>query len=192
MVLLIFGLIIFLGAHSIGIFAEDWRRRQILHFGVSGWKGGFALASLVGLILIIIGFGETRTNPVLLYAPADWLRHLNVFWTLIAFVLVAAAYTPRNRLKARVGHPMLAGVAIWAFGHLLAIGTLSDVILFGAFLLWALTDFGVCTARDRRTGKVYPPGSRRGDAVAIVVGVVSWIVFALWLHRWLIGVNPLA
>jgi uncharacterized membrane protein len=192
MILLILGLIIFLGTHSIGIFAEDWRRRQILHFGVQGWKGRFALASLAGLILIIVGFGDARTTPILLYAPPDWLRRLNILWTLIAFVLVTAAYAPRNRIKAWIGHPMLAGVAIWAFGHLLAVGTLSDVVLFGAFLLWALTNFVVSHVRDHRAGTVYPAGTRQGDVTTIMVGVVIWIVFAVWLHGWLIGVNPLA
>lgn len=192
MLLLILGLIIFLGVHSLGIFAEDWRRRQILHFGAAGWKGRFALVSLVGFIMIIVGFGEARVTPVLIYAPSDWLRHLNILWTLIASVLVAAAYTPGTRIKARIGHPMLAGVAIWAFGHLLAVGTLSDVVLFGAFLLWAVVDFVVSSLRDRRAGTIYPPGSRQGDIVAITVGVVVWIAFAIWLHRWLIGVNPLA
>jgi uncharacterized membrane protein len=192
MILLIFGLAIFLGTHSIGIFAEDWRQRQILHFGAPGWKGCFALVSLAGLILIIIGFGEARTTPILIYAPPDWLRHLNILWTLIAFVLVTAAYAPRNRIKARIGHPMLAGVAIWAFGHLLAVGTLSDVVLFGAFLVWAITDFVVSIARDCRAGTVYPPGTRQGDVTTIVVGMSTWIAVAFWLHRWLIDVNPLA
>jgi uncharacterized membrane protein len=189
---LILGLIIFLGTHSVGVFAADWRQRQIRRFGLPAWKGCFALASLVGLILIISGFGATRTTPILLYAPPSWLRHLNILWTLIAFVLVAAAYVPGNRFKARIGHPMLAGVAIWAFGHLLAIGMLSDVMLFGAFLVWALTDFVVSRVRDRRAGTVYPPGARQGDVRAIVVGVIIWVAFAVWLHRWLIGVNPLA
>ena len=177
------GLILFLGIHSIDIFAEDWRQRQILRLGVPAWKGLFALASLVGLILIIIGFGAARTTPVLLYVPPGWLRHLNSLWTLIAFVLVTAAYVPRNHLKARIGHPMLAGVAIWAFGHLLAIGMLSDVMLFGAFLVWAITDFVVSRRRDRRAGTVYPPGARQGDVVTIAVGVIIWVAFAFWLHR---------
>jgi uncharacterized membrane protein len=191
MILLILGLIIFLGTHSVNIYAEDWRRRQIVYFGEQGWKGRYALASLAGLILIIIGFGEARATSVLVYVPPNWLRYLNILWTLIAFVLVTAAYTPHNRFKARIGHPMLAGVAIWAFGHLLAIGMLSDVVLFGAFLLWALTDFVVSRVRDRRLGTVYPAGTRQGDVTTIVVGVIIWIVFAFWLHRWLIGVDPL-
>jgi uncharacterized membrane protein len=192
MLLLILGLVIFLGVHSIRIFANDWRRRQILHLGEGRWKGLFALASLVGLVLIIVGFGAARSNPAVLYAPPAWLRHLNSFLTLIAFVLVAAAYAPRNHIKARIGHPMLAGVKTWAFGHLLAIGMLRDVVLFGAFLLWAIADFVVSRRRDRAAGVIYPAGSLTGDVVAIVVGVIVWMAFAFWLHTLLIGVNPLA
>ena len=155
-------------------------------------EGLFALASLVGLILIIIGFGAAQTTLVLVYAPPAWLRHLNIVLTLIAFVLVTAAYVPRNCFKARIGHPMLAGVTIWAFGHLLAIGMLRDVMLFGAFLAWAGADFVVSRRRDRRTGTIYPPGERQGDVVTIAVGVVAWAAFAFWLHDSLIGVDPLA
>ena len=192
MLLLVLGLVIFLGAHSIRIFGSDWRRRQIARLGEGPWKGLFALVSLVGLILIIIGFAAARTNPVLLYAPPAWLRHLNIFLTLIAFVLVAAAYVPGNHIKEKIGHPMLAGVKIWAFGHLLAIGMLRDVVLFGAFLVWAIADFVVSRRRDRTAGVIYPAGSLTGDVIAVVVGLIIWAAFAFWLHTLLIGVNPLA
>ncbi|HEY1857407.1 NnrU family protein [Acidocella sp.] len=192
MLLLILGLIIFLGAHSIHIVAADWRQRQIERFGAGAWKGLFALTSLVGLILMIGGFNAAQETLVLLYAPPDWLRHLNSILTLIAFVLVTAAYVPRNHIKERIGHPMLAGVKIWAFGHLLAIGMLRDVVLFGAFLIWAIVAFVVSRRRDRRAGTVYPRGARQGDVITIVVGLILWAAFALWLHKWLIGVNPLA
>ena len=141
---------------------------------------------------MIGGFSTAQETLVLLYAPPDWLRHLNSVLTLIAFVLVTAAYVPRNHFKERIGHPMLAGVKIWALGHLLAIGMLRDVVLFGAFLVWAIVAFVVSRRRDRRAGTVYPRGSRQGDVTTIVVGVILWAVFALWLHKWLIGVNPLA
>jgi uncharacterized membrane protein len=192
MLLLILGLVIFLGVHSIRIFANEWRRRQIARLGEGPWKGLFALASLVGLILIIIGFGAARMNPVLLYAPPVWLRHLNIFLTLIAFVLVAAAYVPGNHIKEKIGHPMLAGVKIWAFGHLLAIGMLRDVVLFGAFLAWTIADFVVSRRRDRVAAVIYPAGSLTGDVIAVVVGLIIWVAFAFWLHTLLIGVNPLA
>ncbi|MEO5831102.1 MAG: NnrU family protein, partial [Rhodanobacter sp.] len=90
------------------------------------------------------------------------------------------------------GHPMLLGVKVWAFGHLLATGMLRDVVLFGAFLLWAVVLFIVSRRRDRRNGTVYPAGTLAGNGMAVVAGAVTWIVFALWLHLWLIGVKPMA
>jgi uncharacterized membrane protein len=192
MLLLILGLVIFLGVHSIGIFANDWRRQQIRRVGEGPWKGLFALASVIGLILIIVGFGAARMNPVLLYVPPAWLRHLNMLFTLIAFVLVAAAYSPPNHIKAKIGHPMLAGVKAWALGHLLAIGMLRDVVLFGAFLVWAIADFAVSRRHDRAAGAVYPAGSVAGDIAAVIIGLVVWVVVAFWLHTVLFGVNPLA
>jgi len=129
---------------------------------------------------------------VLLYAPPAWLRHLNIFLTLIAFVLIAAAYVPRNHIKETIGHPMLAGVKTWAFGHLLAIGMVHDVVVFGPFLVWAIVDFVVSRRRDRIAGTVYPSGSLTGDLIAVVAGVVGWTVIAFWLHQILFGLDPLA
>jgi uncharacterized membrane protein len=190
MTLLILGLVIFLGVHSIRIFANDWRRRQVARLGEGPWKGLYSLVSLIGLVLIIVGFGASRMNPVLLYVPPAWLRHLNIVFTLIAFVLVAAAYVPRNHFKEKIGHPMLAGVK--ALGHLLSIGMLRDVVLFGAFLVWAIVDFVVSRRRDRVMRVVYPAASVTGDVIAVVIGVVAWAAIAFWLHELLIGVNPLA
>jgi uncharacterized membrane protein len=191
MAILILGLVIFLGVHSIRIFAYDWRQRQITRIGEGPWKGLYSLVSAIGFVLIIVGFCQARMNPVLLYAPPAWLRHLNTLFTLISFVLVAAAYSPRNHIKARIGHPMVAGTKIWAFGHLLAIGMLRDVVLFGAFLLWAIVDFAVSRRRDRAAGVIYSAGTLTGDAVAVLAGVIVWAAFAFWLHKLLIGVNPL-
>ncbi len=192
MTILVLGLLLFLGAHSLRIFADGWRARQIERLGANAWKGIIALVSIVGFVLIVWGFGLARHNPVLLYSPPLWLRHVNALFTLIAFVLIFAAYVPGNHLKAKFGHPMLAGVKLWAFGHLLAIGMLRDVVLFGAFLVWAIVDFIISRRRDRRSGVVYPAGTVRGDAIAIVIGVVAWAVFAFWLHARWIGVNPFA
>lgn len=191
MTLLIVGLVLFLGVHSVRIFADGWRSRMMARLGEKGWKGLYSLVSIAGFVLLIYGFGLARQQAVLLYVPPLWLRHLNALFTLIAFVLVAAAYVPRNHFKAKLGHPMLAGVKTWSFGHLLATGMLHDVVLFGAFLLWAVVDFVVSRRRDRLNGTVYPAGTLRGDVVAVVVGVVGWAVFAFALHgRW-IGVNPM-
>jgi len=191
MSILILGLLIFLGTHSLRAFADGWRTRQIARLGEKPWKGLYALASLIGFVLICWGFGLARAQPVHLYTPPLALRHLNALFTLVAFVLLAAAYVPRNHLKARFGHPMLLGVKVWAFGHLLATGMLHDVVLFGAFLLWAVVLFVVSRRRDRRAGTAYPGGTLGGDAATVVIGVVTWAIFMLWLHLWLIGVNPM-
>jgi uncharacterized membrane protein len=191
MTLLILGLLVFLGVHSLRIFADGWRSRQLARLGEMRWKGLYALVSLLGFVMLCWGFGLARQQPVMLYVPPMALRHLNALFTLLAFVLIAAAYVPRNHFKAKFGHPMLLGVKAWAFGHLLATGMLRDVVLFGAFLLWAVVLFIVSRRRDRRTGTIYPAGTLAGDAIAVVVGVVAWAVFALWLHLWLIGVNPM-
>ena len=191
MVLLILGLVIFLGAHSIRIFANDWRSRQLARIGEKRWKGLYTLASIVGFVMICWGFGLARHQPVLLYVPPLWLRHLNALFTLLAFMLVAAAYVPNNHFKARLGHPMLAGVKTWAFGHLLATGMLHDVLLFGAFLLWAVVDFVSARRRDRLAGVTYPAGTTKGDIITVAAGIVGWAVFAFALHGWLIGVKPM-
>lgn len=191
MLVLILGLVLFLGVHSVRIFANDWRSRQLSRLGEKGWKGLYAAISIVGFVLIVWGFGLARQQPVLLYVPPMGLRHLNALFTLLAFVLIAAAYVPGNHIKAKLGHPMLAGVKTWAFGHLLATGMLHDVVLFGAFLLWAVADFVTNRRRDRLAGTVYPAGHLKGDVLTVLIGVIGWAVFAFVLHAWLIGVNPL-
>lgn len=192
MSVLIFGLVIFLGMHSLRIFVPDWREKQIARLGVLPWKALYSIVSIVGFVILAWGFGLARQHPALLYVPPMWLRHLNALFTLAAFVLLAAAYVPHNRLKAKLGHPMLLAVKVWALGHLLATGMLRDVVLFGAFLAWAIALFAVSRRRDRLTGTTYPAGTLRGNVTTVVVGVVAWAIFAFWLHQALIGVNPLA
>jgi uncharacterized membrane protein len=189
---LLLGLLIFLGMHSVRIFADDFRKRTIAKIGEGGWKGLYAVVSIAGFVLIVWGFGLARQQPTLLYAPPMALKHANALFTLIAFVLVAAAYVPRNHIKAAVGHPMLAGTKVWALGHLLAIGFLHDVVLFGSFLIWAVILFVVSRRRDRQNGVVYPRGGVIGDLITVVVALGAWAGFAFWAHLHWIGVNPFA
>jgi uncharacterized membrane protein len=191
MLVLILGLILFIGLHSIRIVADGWRTRQIERIGANRWKGIYSILAIIGLVLIIWGFGLARQNPVLLYVPPLWLRHFNGLLVLIAFIFFAAARVPNNHLKAKFGHPQTLAVKIWAFGHLLATGMLHDVVLFGSFLVWSIALYATARARDRRAGTVYPPGTVKGDVLIVVIGAVVWALFAFWLHTLLIGVNPL-
>lgn len=190
MAMLILGLVLFLGVHSLRVFADGWRTRQIARLGPLGWKALYGLLSLAGFALLVWGFGQARQHPVLLWVPPLALRHLNALFTLLAFVLLAAAYVPGNAIRARIGHPMLAAVKLWAFGHLLATGMLHDVVLFGAFLCWAVVDFMVSRRRDRAAGVTYPKGPASRTVLTVALGVAAWAVFAFGLHRLIVGVSP--
>jgi uncharacterized membrane protein len=188
---LLLGLVLFLGVHSVRIFADGWRRQMLQKVGEAAYKGIYTVLSLGGFGLIIWGFGMARETPMQLWAPPVALRHLALLLTLVAFVFLAAAYTPRNAIKARVHHPMVLGVKTWAFAHLLVNGNLAHVILFGSFLLWAVADFIAARKRDRAQGVVYAAGTRSGTVRAVVIGAGAWVLFAFWLHGWLIGIRPM-
>jgi len=187
--LLIIGLALFLGVHSVRIVADGSRTAIVERFGARSWKALYSMVALLGLVLIVYGYGEARAAPVLLWSPPAWTRHLAALLTLIGFILVTAAYVPGNTIKAAIGHPMVAGVKVWAFAHLIATGTLAAAVLFGSFLVWAIVDFASSRRRDRLIGAVRA-GTHARAFVAVAVGVVLWAVFAFWLHRVLIGVAP--
>lgn len=188
--ILILGLVLFLGVHSVRIVADGWRSATIARIGEGAWKGVYSVLSIAGFVLIVWGYGLARQAPVVLWSPPVAMRHVASLLTLLAFVLLFAAYVPRNAIKAKLKHPMVLAVKVWAFAHLLSNGTLADVLLFGAFLLWAVLDFRSARGRDRAAGTVYPAGTMAGTAGAVVVGVAAWVAFALWLHAAWIGVAP--
>ncbi|HUH59913.1 MAG TPA: NnrU family protein [Candidimonas sp.] len=192
MTLFILGLVIFLGTHSVRIVADDWRTEQRARHGERTWKLAYSLVSAVGLVLIIWGYGMARQDPTPIWAPPVATRHIASLLTLISFVLLAAAYVPRNGLKAALHHPMVLGVALWAVAHLLANGTLADIVLFASFLVWSLWSYAAARKRDRLENTLYPAGTPKGTAISVVVGILAWTIFALWLHVPLIGVYPFA
>lgn len=192
MSLLILGLIVFLGLHSIRIVADHWRSVQIRRLGEGTWKVMYTLLSLAGLVLIVVGYGRTRVDPIVLWTPPLWTYHLTIALTLPAFILIVAGNVPRNSFKRWLGHPMLAGTKLWAFAHLISNGRLGDVLLFGGFLVWAVVCFISARRRDRRAGVVYKRGNTRGNLIAVLGGIGLWALFAWVLHGWLIGVQPLA
>jgi uncharacterized membrane protein len=146
--------------------------------------------SIAGFALLVWGFGAARQQPVVLWASPTWLRHVAALLTLGSFVLLVAAYVPGNGIKARVHHPMTLGVKVWAFAHLIANNTLADLLLFGGFLVWSIAVYAAAQRRDRVQGTTYPPGSASRTVLTVVIGIVAWLVFALWLHGPLIGVRP--
>ena len=190
MTALILGLLLFLGVHSVRIVAEGWRSRTLARLGEGRWKGLYTVVSLAGFALIVWGYGQARAAPVLLWASPLWTRHLAALLMLLAMVLLAAAYVPGNAFKARLHHPMVLSVKVWAIAHLLANNTLADLLLFGSFTVWAVLNFRSARQRDRAAGTVYPAGRAAATAVTVAVGLLAWAVLAFWAHGWLIGVRP--
>ena len=187
---LILGLLMFLGMHSARIVAEGWRTQVIAQRGPGAWKGLYTVVSLVGFGLIIWGYGQARLTPVVLWNAPVWGRHLAGLLMLVALLLLAAAQVPGNGIKARVHHPMVLGVKVWALAHLLANNTLADVLLFGSFLVWAVLSFRAARQRDRVGQVVYAPGRAGPTVVTVLLGVALWAGFAFWAHGAWIGVRP--
>ena len=188
--ILVLGLVLLLGVHSTRLVAPACRDQCVARWGLTPWKIAYAVLSLIGFVLIAQGYGAARMEPVLLWSPPVWTRHLAALLTLPAFVLIVSAYLPGTRIRAKLGHPMVAGVKIWAFAHLICNGTLADLLLFGSFLVWSVVMFATLRRRDRATGVQRPAGSATRDAIAVVIGVLAWAAFAGWLHLMLIGVRP--
>lgn len=185
MALLILGLVIFLGAHTFTTF-RDSRSALVARLGSNGYRGVFSLVAGVGLILIIWGFGRYRAEGLIpVWYPPAGMRHLTMLLVWIAFVSLAAAYSPAGKIKGLLRHPMLVGIKAWALGHLLANGDLGGMILFAAFLLWAVYDR---IALKRRGDNGAPRhGFAIGDGIAVAGGTAAYVAMIL-LHPVLIGV----
>ena len=191
MALLILGLVLFLGVHSTRIVAEGWRTQMRARVGELPWKGIYSAVSIAGFVLLVWGYGLARQQPVVLWTPPRGMNHLAALLMVIAFVLLVATYVPRNAIKAKVHHPMVLSVKVWSLAHLLSNGTLADVVLFGAFLVWAVFSFRAARGRDRAANTVYASGTASGTALTVGVGLAAWAGFAFWAHAALIGVRPL-
>jgi uncharacterized membrane protein len=191
MTTLIIGLIIFMAVHSVRIYGEGFRTQLIARLGSLGWKGVYSVASVLGLVLIASGYGELRQTPVVLWESPAWISHPVSLLMLLASIFLVAAYVPRNGIRAKVRHPMVIGVKIWAFSHLLANGTLADVLVFGSFLIWAVLSFRAARRRDHGHGDIFAKSLLLGTLATVGIGVGLWAWFVFHGHAWLIGVQPI-
>jgi uncharacterized membrane protein len=194
MLLLILGLTLFLGTHAFTM-ARGPRAALVGRLGEGPYKGLYSLLSLAGIVLIAYGFGRYRADAwINLWDPPVWTRHLSLILVWLGFVFVAAAYAP-GRIKRALKHPMLAGVKIWAFAHLISNGDLGSLLLFGAILAWAvIARISLKRRQDvvrDHGGPAVQPSGWRNDAIALAAGTVLWFTFARWLHPSWIGVPVL-
>lgn len=189
MTLLVLGLLLFLGVHSVSIFAPAWRDGMAARLGEKAWKGAYSLVALAGFALLLYGYAAARAAPVVLWVPPAGMRHLALLLMLPVFPLLLATYLP-GRISRAAKHPMLVATKAWALAHLLANGMLADVVLFGGLLAWAVADR---ISLKRRTPRPLPgaPASRANDGIAVVLGLALYVGFVLALHETLFGVSPL-
>lgn len=187
MILLLAGLSLFIGVHSISLVNETWRNHGAQRFGEQLWKAVYSVIALAGLVMIIYGYGESRAVYGELYASPEWLHTVAVLLMIPVFPLILAAYLP-GRIRTAVGHPMLTGTIIWGAAHLLANGGIADIILFGSLLLWSIADR---LSLARRPGRPVPaaPPSPVNDIIAVVLGLALYLLMTFRLHELLFGVE---
>ena len=187
LVVMILGLVLFFAAHTLTT-QRDLRARFVASMGEGGYKIGYAAVSLAGLVLIIWGFAHYRATGMWnIWYPPKFLKHLNVALMLPATILVVASYI-RGRIYQKVKHPMLSGIKLWAFGHLLANGDLGGIILFGSFLAWAVFDRISLKHRADAGGPPIPVGGATNDLIAVAVGFVAYLALAFAFHPVVIGI----
>jgi uncharacterized membrane protein len=193
MILLVLGLALFIGVHGFTM-ARERRAAAIARFGDGPYKIAYSVLSLVGIVLISIGFGQYRQDHHFqVWDPPVWTRHLALLLVLPAFVMFVAAYFP-GRIKRTLKHPMLAGIKLWALAHLLANGDLGSMLLFGSLLAWAVAARISVKRRDEvvpHGGPAAAPAGARNDLTAIGIGGAAYLLFLFWLHPLLIGVSAL-
>jgi uncharacterized membrane protein len=173
MILLVTGLVLFLGIHLVRVVAPGWREAMIARMGTLGWKGLYAGIALLGFVMLVAGYASARwTSPLLWGPPPGWLRMAVALVMIPALVLLFATYLP-GRIRATLRHPMLIATSAWAAMHLLANGRVADVLLFGSFLAWSLV---VMAASLRRPWS--PPPTRSPallwDGAAVAAGLAAW------------------
>jgi uncharacterized membrane protein len=185
--LLIVGLILFLGAHTLTA-QRDLRARLIAATGEGPYKILYSLASLAGIVLIAWGFAHYRaTGWIDVWSPPHFMKHVTIALMLPAVILVVAAYL-RGKIYLTLKHPMLAGVKLWAFAHLLTNGDLGSIILFGSFLAWAVYDRISLKRRADAGAPPIPVGGVVNDALAVVIGIVIYLALGFVFHPVVIGV----
>ena len=205
---LILGLILFLGAHSVRIWADGWRDQTIEAYGEKAFKGVYALVSILGFYFLVVGYGEARLQTVALWNPPIFTKHISMLLMLLSSILLMATYIPRNHFKMRLGHPMVLSVKVWALSHLLANGNLADLVMFGSFLIWAVLNFRSARARDRALLlNLNVTEEAAGESIAesesahqpkllstiitLVGGIAIWALITFVLHAKIVGVSPM-
>ena len=186
LLILVLGLIVLLGAHIFVTF-RDARASVIARLGLNGYRALFALVSLIGLALIVYGFGQYHAHGWLqVWSPPAFMRHITVGLMLFAVIFMTAVFIP-SHIKARLKHPMLASVKTWALAHLLSNGDLGSILLFGGFLAWGVYA-RIAAKRRGDLGTASAPAGWTNDIIVVVLAIVIYLALGYVFHPVVIGV----
>lgn len=180
MTILLSGLVLFFGIHSVPMF-PSFKASLQSRFGEMRFKGIYSLLALAGLVLIIFGMSSAEFRPV--FVPPAWSPPVANLVMPVSFCLLVAAQMPNN-FRRLIRNPMLSGVLIWAAAHLLANGDLASILLFGLFGTYAVVDI---VSVNRRSAEIPARQPLTRDLLVLVIGFAAfWIV--RYFHAALFGV----
>jgi uncharacterized membrane protein len=181
----ILGLVVFFATHIFVTFRAA-RGDAIATLGLNGYRAVFALVSIAGLALIVWGFGQYHAHAPQIWSPPAFMRHITVGLMLFAILFFTAAFIP-SYIKAKLKHPMLAGIKTWALAHLLSNGDLASILLFGSFLAWGVYA-RIAAKRRGDLGAATAPAGWTNDIIVVVIGVVIYLALGYAFHPMVIGV----
>ncbi len=225
MTLLMLSSILFVGGHLAlsSLPVRGWLVAKLSEKLFIPFYSAISFLALGGMIL-----GLKEAQEILLWQTADWMRWLALLSMPFALILIVAGASSKNPTAVYQGealrsahpapgiltvtrHPVMWGVLIWALAHMIANGTMAELIFFAAFALLALLGTLHQEAKRRAT---QPEAWARFAAVTSHVpllailekrikadwqGIGPWRVLAalsvyaalLLLHPWLFGQSPL-
>ncbi len=184
----ILGFLLFVVPHILSSIFPAVRDRAKAWIGEPKFKSSFAVLSALGFLSMVYGYWQSRSGGAgaeLLYVPMDGARSITMALVPIGFI-VLAANAFRGYIRLWLQNPMSIGIALWATGHLLAVGKASAVWFYAAMLLVALLDIASSMLRGKRPA--YQP-RWQDDAKAVVLGIILVAILAGLFHPFVLGVK---
>ena len=177
---LILGIIIFFSIHLVPI--SPLKNILINRLGENKYKGLYSLIALVGLLIIIYGFGHADFYHV--WDPLPYSREIAIALMPISMVLLVAANMQTN-IKRYIKHPMLVAILVWSFVHLIGNGDLRSIILFASFGVYALID--IIFSKKVLTTNNTTNYTLAKDIIVIIIGLLIYAVI-VYFHQYIAGV----
>lgn len=174
MILLLLGVVLWIGAHSLRRVAPGLRAK------LGEERGRGMIAGVVGLSIVLMVVGYKMSDGSFWWGATPATVGINNLLMVVAFYFFAASGM-KTRVARKVHHPMLIGFSVWALAHMLVNGDLPSLVLFGGLLAWALWEIAGNTNPAPAEGEVPP---MKKDLMALLGGVVVTVVVGL-IHGWI-------